>query len=137
LSQAQNVLNKNVKRANKNLKNAQKNLKKAQGTVQDSVQSGLGVAQNVLGKSTESATKGLKKVTGSVKDMQDGLHDRAERNQRRRARAKFLFRLGLVAGVVFILLYAPRPGYETRRQLGDLWQQLSQRSKELLGSFTS
>ncbi len=69
--------------------------------------------------------------------MQDSWQDRVESYQRKRARAKFLFRLGLVAGLVFILLYAPWPGSETRRQLGDLWQQLSQRSRELLESFTS
>jgi gas vesicle protein len=64
--------------------------------------------------------------------MQDSMQDRIESYQRKRARAKFLFRIGLVTGLVAAFLLAPWPGSETRRQLGEYWQQVQQQAQALL-----
>jgi gas vesicle protein len=147
LGAAQVVMGRNVKRANKNLKKAQKNLKNIQGTVGESVQSGLSVAQDVLDKGTKQASKSLKKgtrqaskslvkVTKNVKDVQGSFQDRLESYQRKRARAKALFRIGLIAGVVGALLFTPWPGAETRRQLGEYWQRLAQQAQNMLERYT-
>jgi gas vesicle protein len=119
---AQVAMERNLKRANKSLKKARKNLKNIQGSLQKSVQSSLEVAQDVLGKGTKTAGK----VRKNVKGTQDSIQKRIERYQRRRARAKMLFRVGLFAGVVAALLFAPQPGSETRERLGGYWQQLAQ-----------
>ena len=152
LDLGQNLLRRNFRRRNlnkqarKNLKKAQKNLSTLQGTLQESVQSGLsktqdtlqsglGTATDVLGKTTKTAGKNLKKVTSNVKDVQDSLQDRIEAYQRKRARAKFLFRMGLLAGIVLALLYTPWPGTQTRQQLAGYWQLLSQRVQEWFENF--
>jgi len=150
LGLAQDVMGKNVKSASKNLKKAQKkaqkNLSSLQDTLQESVQTGLpkaqdilqtglGTATDVLGKTTKTAGESLKKVTENVKDVQDSLQDRIESYQRKRARAKFLFRMGLLAGIVLALLYTPWPGSQTRQQLGAYWQQLSQNVQAFLNNF--
>jgi ElaB/YqjD/DUF883 family membrane-anchored ribosome-binding protein len=137
LGLAQVVMDRNLKRANKNLEKAQRNLKRVQGSVQDSVQSSFGAAQDVLSKGTQKAGESLTKVTDNVKDLQDSFQSRLELYQRRRARAKMLFRVGLVSGVVLALLFTPWPGSETRRQLGETGQQLSQLTQKLFGRFTS
>jgi len=137
LSVAQDAWSKNAKTASKNLKKAQKNLSSLQDTVQDNLQSGLGTAQDVLDKSAKSASKSLKKVTKNVKDVQDTVQDRIKSYQRKRARAKFLFRVGLVAGIVLALMYTPLSGSETRQQLREYWQQLSQRAQGLIDRFSA
>ncbi len=138
------LLETNKQLASKNLKSAKKNLGQLQGAVQDNVQSGLGFAQDVLGrsqdilnKSTKSAGKNLQKVGSNVKDLQDSLNDRIASYQRKRARNKFLFRFGLVAGIVGALLLTPQPGAKTRQQLGSYWQALAQRSQQVLDRFLS
>ena len=164
LGVAQVLLEANKQLASKNIKKARKNLGQLTDVVQDNVQSSMGIAQDVLDKgtkrasknlqkvtsnvqsrldtagdvldkSTKSATKNLQKVTSNVKDMSGSVQDRIESYQRRRARKKFMFRLGLVAGVVTALLFAPWPGSETRQQLGGYWQLLSQRAQQLLNRF--
>lgn len=131
LSIAQVVIAQNLKRANKSLTKAQKNLSHLQGSVQDSVQSGLKVAPNVLGKGTKAFGKSLAKVTDNVKDMQGSFQKRLERYQRKQARKKALFRMGLVSGIVLALLFAPWPGSETRRQLGAFMQQVTQQVQNM------
>ena len=154
LGVAQVLLEANKQLASKNIKQAKKNFGQLTDVVQGNVQSGMGIAQDVLGKgtkratknlqkvtsnvqseldkSTKRATKNLQKVTSNVKDVQSSVQDRIESYQRKRARKKFMFRLGLIAGVVGALLFAPWPGSETRRQLGEYWQLLSQRTQQLL-----
>ncbi len=110
--------------------------------------SGLSVAQDVLDKrtkqaskslrkGTKQASKSLKKVTENVKDVQETLQGRLESYQRRRARAKALFRIGLVAGIVGALLYTPWPGAETRSRLGGYLQQFVKLTQNLLERYTS
>ncbi len=132
---ARQVLQENTKKANKNLKKAQKNLKKMQGPVQDSVQSGLaktqdaletglGATQAVLTKSAAKAGQNLQQVKANMKNMQETAQEQKAAKKRRKARARFMFRLGLVTGLVVILLYTPWPGDETRQRLGNYWQQV-------------
>jgi uncharacterized phage infection (PIP) family protein YhgE len=138
LSTAQDAWQGNVKRASKNLKKTQKKMKRSLASMQDSVQSGLEQTQDVLQsglnkaqsvlsagrKNVKRAGKGLQSATGSLKDAQENVQQQLARYARRRRRAKVLFRLGLLTGVVLVLLYAPWPGSDTRRQLGKWWQQV-------------
>jgi hypothetical protein len=138
LDVAQDTWQGNVKRASKSLKKAQKKMKHRLASMQDSVQSGLEQTQDVLqsglskaqgvlsvgSKNVKRAGKGLQKATGSLKDAQDSVQQQLARYARRRKRAKVLFRVGLLTGIVLILLYAPWPGSDTRRQLGEWWKQV-------------
>ncbi len=135
---AQDAWQGNARRASKNLKKAQKKMKRSLASMQDSVQSGLEQTQDVLQsglskaqgvlsagrKNVKRAGKGLQSATGSLKDAQGNVQQQFARYARRRRRAKILFRLGLLTGVVLVLLYAPWPGSDTRRQLGEWWQQV-------------
>src|SRR6266699_2055604 len=138
LGTAQDAWQGNVKRASKNLKKTQKKMKRGLASMQDSVQSGLEQTQDVLQsglnkaqsvlsagrKNVKRAGKGLQSATGSLKDAQESVQQQFARYAKRRRRAKVLFRMGLLTGVVLVLLYAPWPGSDTRRQLGKWWQQV-------------
>ena len=138
LSTAQDTWQGNVKRASKSLKKAQKKMKRSLASMQDSMQSGLEQTQDVLqsglskaqgvlsvgSKNVKRAGKGLQKATGSLKEAQGNVQSQLARYARKRKRAKVLFRIGLLTGVVLILLYAPWPGSDTRRQLGVWWKQV-------------
>jgi hypothetical protein len=135
LGVAQEVLEQNMKRANKNLRKTRKTLKNLQGTLQDNMQSGLsqtqdvlltgvGTTQDVLGKSAQGAAKGLKKAQENLEDTRASFQTQMKRRASRRRRAKTIFRLGLLSGIVLALFYAPWPGSETRRRLVENWQRL-------------
>ena len=94
---------------------------------QDTLLTGLGAAQVALEKNARRASKGLKKAQENLSDTRDTLQSQLKRRANRRARARAIFRLGILTGVVLVLLYAPWPGSETRRQLVAFWQGLSQR----------
>ena len=137
---AQQALQENTKKASKNLQKAQKNLQKMQGPVQNSVQSslaktqdvlqtGLGATQAALAKKAAQAGKGLQQVKDDVSDMQESAQARAATAKRKKARARFLFRVGLLAGVVAILLYTPWPGSETRQRLASTGNKFSNEFK--------
>jgi len=70
-----------------------------------------------------------------VKDVQDSLQDRVEAYQRKRARAKFLFRMGLVVGIVATLMYTPWPGSQMRQLVVAYWQQFLQRVQTWFNDF--
>lgn len=148
LSTAQDVLQKNVKRANKNLKKAQKSMKAAQkvaavssaaalsktqdvlqsglDTAQDTLQSGLSSSQDALQKNMKRASKNLKKAGESVQDVGETVGKKT---------SSFLFRVGIVTGLVLILLYTPWPGAETRAKLANLFQQARQNLSNLTSNF--
>lgn len=135
---AQDTWHDNYRQASKNLKKARRKMKRSLESMQDSVQSGLEQTQDVLQsglskaqdvlstgkKSVKRAGKGLQSATGSLKGAQGNVQQQFARYARRRRRARVLFRLGLLAGLVIVLLYAPWPGSDTRHQLGEWWQQL-------------
>jgi len=121
LGVAQVALERNVKRVNKNLKKAQKNLNKnlknLQGPLQENLQTGLSRTQDVLSTNAKRATKNLKKAQENLKDKRDTLQTQLVRRARRRRRARTIFRLGLLTGIVLVLLYTPWPGSETRNRI--------------------
>src|SRR5258708_1510913 len=135
LSTAQDAWQGNARRASKNLKKAQKKMKRSLASMQDSVQSGLEQTQDVLQsglskaqgvlsagrKNVKRAGKGLQSATGSLKDAQGNVQQQFARYARRRRRAKGLFRLGLLTGLMLVLLYSPWPGSGTRRPLLEEW----------------
>lgn len=128
LEMAQVALEQNVKRVNKNLKKAQKNLNKnlknLRGPLQENLQTGLSRTQDVLGKNAKRATKNLKKAQENLKDTRDTLQTQLVRRARRRRRARTIFRLGLLTGIVLVLLYTPWPGSETRNRIKQSLQSL-------------
>jgi len=124
LSAAQEILAQNVKSARKNLKQAQKNIGPLTASVQDNIQSGLSQAQVTLQKSAKKAGKSLKQAQGSLKDTRDSVQAQVAQYRRKRRRAKMLFRMGLISGLILMLLFAPWPGSESRRQIVEFWQGL-------------
>jgi membrane-associated HD superfamily phosphohydrolase len=133
LDLVQDTWAQSAKKANKNLKKAQKKMKRR--SVQDNVQSGLSTAQNVLQsgldvaqdvwtRNVKKANKNLKKAGKSIKDVQETVQDQLASYARKRRRAKMLFRLGLLVGVMLAFLYTPWPGADIRRRLSVWWQQV-------------
>jgi len=114
---------KNLKKAQKNLQKAQKNLQKMQGPLQSNIRSGLAKTSEVIGKGTSKTQYGLKLATTRVQEMQESWQEQSARRQRKRKRAKMLFRGGVIAGVALALLYSPIAGSEVRQRIGKRWQQ--------------
>jgi gas vesicle protein len=117
------------------MKKAQKQMGRAQGSLSDTLQSslsqtsdavqtGLSAAQDFVGQSVQGAGKSLKQVQKSVQETQKSMKQQAARAARKRRRTKMVFRLGLLIGMAFVLLYTPWPGSETRQRLVDYWQGL-------------
>jgi len=125
--QAAKNLKKAQKRTQKNLKNVRKSVQPGLSQTQEALLTGLGAAQVALEKNARRAGKGLKKTQKNLKETRDAVQSQLERRARKRARAKTMFRIGLLTGVVLMLLYAPWPGSETRRQLVAFWQGLFSR----------
>src|SRR6266700_3496502 len=132
LDNAQGAFAKNSKKAQKNLKKAQKDLQKLQSSVQstvsDKVSTGLSRTQDALSKSSEVLSKGsqeaskkLAATAASAQDFRASVQEQIERYQSKRARARTLFRWGLVFGVVLALLYTPYPGAEIRKRIMAQW----------------
>ena len=94
-----------------------KAVKSTVSSVQDGVQSGLA-------KNAKRTSKNLKNAQENLRDTRDALQSQLKKRARRRARARAVFRLGILTGVGLMLLYAPWPGSETRRQLVAFWQGL-------------
>jgi len=115
-------LQKNMQKAQKNLEKAQKNMQKMQDPLQKNVISSLAKTSDVLGKTTSKATDSLKQATTRAKEMQDAWQEQSVQRQRRRKRAKMVFRWGLLFGVALALLYSPIAGSEVRQRIGKGWQ---------------
>ena len=125
-------LQNNMQKAQENLEKAQKNMQKMQGPLQKKVRSGLakttdvfGKTTDVFGKTTSKATDSLKLATTRAKEMQDAWQEQSVQRQRRRKRAKMVFRWGLLFGVALALLYSPIAGSEVRQRIGKGWQESS------------
>jgi len=118
-------LQKNMQKAQKNLEKAQKNMQKMQDPLQKNVRSSLAKTSDVLGKTTSKATDSLKQATTRAKDLQDSWQEQSVQRQRRRKRAKMVFRWGLIFGVALALLYSPIAGSEVRQRIGKGWQESS------------
>jgi hypothetical protein len=114
---AQKIWKKNAKEASKNLKKAQKNLH----NLQDTVSPKIAHTQEALSKGAVQATKNIQHVASSAKDKSEALQEQYAQHQRQRQRAKTLFRIGLVAGILATLLYTPIEGSEVRQRIGEQW----------------
>ncbi len=136
LSMAQDAWQQNVKRANKNLKKARKKMKPVLESAQESVQSGLDLAQDAWQQNVKNANKNLKKAKKSITDVQQSVQDQLAGYARKRKRARAVFRLGLLVGIVLVLLYTPWPGSDTRRQLVTWWQRTSQYPRDAQRAVT-
>ncbi|RAQ96061.1 YtxH domain-containing protein [Thermogemmatispora tikiterensis] len=79
---------------------------------------GLGLLQVAVERSMRDARGRLERARGNLAEARIVWQQERERRARRRRRARLLFRIGLVVGIVLALLFAPRPGQETRRRLG-------------------
>lgn len=116
----QATLIKNPRQARRRLKKAQKNLKKVQSTIQERVGSGLASTQ----KAWQQGTKQAQQAAMNAREMRGNWQLRREQARRRAARARTLFRWGVVAGVVLALLYAPTTGSEVRRRIVEQFQKV-------------
>ncbi|WP_376795095.1 hypothetical protein [Thermogemmatispora sp.] len=79
---------------------------------------GLGLLQVALERSMHDARGRLERARGNLAEARAAWQQERERRARRRRQARRLFRFGLLVGIVLALLFAPRPGQETRRRLG-------------------
>jgi hypothetical protein len=82
-----------------------------------SLAAGLGLLQVALERSMQRARGRLEQARGNLEEARSAWREERARRARRRRRARFIFRVGLVVGIVLALLFAPRPGVETRRRL--------------------
>lgn len=125
---------KDLKKARKRLKHmqksAQKNLESGWSTAQDGLKSGWSATQDKLGESSQQARKSMKQVSSNMKDARKTAQKRYKHYQHKRARARMLFRWGLVAGVVLALLFTPVTGLEARERIKQLWERYKQSSFE-------
>jgi len=116
----QAALVKNPRQARRRLRKAQRNLKKVQSTFQERVGSGLTGTQ----KAWQQGTKQAQQAAINAREMKENWQLRREQARRRVARARTLFRWGVVAGVVLALLYAPTAGSEVRRRIVEQFQKV-------------
>ncbi|WP_170211514.1 YtxH domain-containing protein [Thermosporothrix hazakensis] len=114
---AQSVLGENARKAQQNLKFLQENVQSAMG-------SGLQKTQGLLDKGSKQAGKALEHVSSSARDMKESMQDQYQRYQRRRQRARTMFRVGLLVGIAGALLLTPYPGSEVRQRIGEQWQKV-------------
>lgn len=135
MGMTQNLLSRNVKSTRKNLKKARKRAQRNLSTMQAStlqnigaalaaIGAGLAATQDMWRKGSIQANKNLQKATRSARSFRDDLQYQYKRRQRKRQAARTRFRVGLVAGIVLALLYAPLSGSETRHRLAQGWRQL-------------
>jgi hypothetical protein len=121
LGLAQIITEKNKRDASKNIKEAQKqaqkNLKETQKKVQKNLKETQGNLESGWNKTQRMFSKRSQQATATAKDMRDTAQKQLARYKRRRRRARTIFRMGLVLGVVLALLYAPFPGSEIRRRI--------------------
>lgn len=116
----QAALIKNPRQARKRLNKAQKNLKKVQSTLQERVESSLASTQKVW----QQGTKQAQQAAINAREMRESWQRRKEQARRRAARARTLFRWGVVVGIILALLYTPTAGSEVRRRIVEQFQKV-------------
>jgi len=119
---AQDIIAHNTKQAQKNLMRAQKNLKKSYQSMQHAAVPAISHTVDAFSKGTRQAGHGFNQAVGNVTDFKDSVQGQYKHYQRKRARARTLFRFGLVTGVILALLYAPYPGSEVRERIVAQWR---------------
>ena len=111
-------LKKMQKGASKNVKTLQKSASKNMKSLQKGAKENLKNLQQGVGSNMQAAQK-------NVQQVGNALQSRRAKATRQRSRRKWVFRVGLLAGVVAALLFAPRPGSEMRSQFASFWQRLT------------
>src|SRR6185312_13513772 len=106
LNLAQVTLQKNTQEAQKNLLQAQNRLKE----MQYRVGTGWQKTQDTLSTGSKQAYRRFSQAATTAKDLREIAQEQYIAYQRRRKRAKRLFRWGLVLGIVITLLYTPISG---------------------------
>lgn len=135
---AQEKLEKQAKNASKQLKKARKDVQHMQKVVRKNVKSGLSsiqeglesrwsATQGTLEKGSHQVQKGLIQPGANARDARETARKRYKHAQRKRARARKMFRRGVVIGIVLAFLFTPVPGSEVRRRLMSFWQECRQR----------
>lgn len=110
----------------KRARGAQKNLKRLRKTAQKRLDAGLSATQDLLEGTSKSVQRNLAEVNSSIKDAGKTLQKRRQQAQARRARARGLFRWGLVLGLVLALCFAPMKGAQARERLAQWWRSITQ-----------
>lgn len=123
MTTAQKSFAKNARKARKNLRQAQHNLHNMQSNLQENISSGIATGMAKTQDIMHMGADGVRRVTSYPHEMQRVRQERHEQREQRRARARTLFRWGIVTGVILALIYAPVSGAETRRYLAEKWQQ--------------
>lgn len=134
---AQEMLEKQAKNASKQLKKAQKNVQHIQKAAQENVKSGLShmqeglesgwsTTQDILEEGSRQMQKGLTQLGANARDARKTVRKRYKHARRKRARARKVFRWGVVIGIVLAFLFTPVPGSEVRRRLMSFWQECRQ-----------
>jgi len=116
------TLQKRVKRARKNLRKTQKNLKHLQKAAQENLESGWSAARDKWEEGSQQVSRNLTKVGSNAQGASKTIQKRYRHSQRKRARARALFRWGLVIGFVLALLYTPITGAEIRHRIILFWK---------------
>ncbi len=103
-------------------KQAQKNLQNLKQATQENLESGWSTARSKWEDGSQQVRENLAQIGSNVQDAREASQKRAKANKRARARARTVFRWGLVIGVVLVLLYTPISGAEVRQRIADLWR---------------
>jgi len=106
-------------------KNAQKNAKRLQRSAQNRLDAGLSATQDMLEDTSKGIQKNLASVNSSIKGAGTTLQTRYKRAKAKRARAKGLFRWGLILGLILALCFAPMRGSQARERIAQWWGQLT------------
>jgi hypothetical protein len=131
MTSAQKLLAKNAYMAQYNLNKAQKNLRDMQKSWQSNVvpavtggvATGLEKTRDVFSKGSEKAGQRFQQATSTARNVKESVQDQYTQYQRKRQRARTLFRWGLLVGVVGTILYTPIAGSDVRQRLVAQWQQ--------------
>ena len=92
---------------------------------QDVLLEGLDVTQELLKDQQKRSAKKFKRAQKNFQDTRNSMQSSLEKRSRRRQRAKFVFRLGLLSGLVLVVLYSPWSGQEIRSRLVEVWNGFS------------
>lgn len=105
--------------------------KRTAGNVLDRAQDRIQAAQSRVADKTgdiaDKTTDTLKSATKSATRNTGRTRQQAKKTAKRAARRGRWFRRGLLVGGTGAMLFAPRPGEETRTQLKSTWEQLRSR----------
>lgn len=122
-AQAGDAAQKASAQTQKALHQTRKNLKQIQHTAQENVASGLSNMRDRWDDGSQHARESLVSMGSHLQDRRERAEEHHRQAQRRRARARTLFRWGILIGLIVAFLYTPVPGSEVRRRIAQRWRQ--------------